>query len=107
MRIHAPTAPVSRTLIMATGRSLAIGSTILLSFLIGLHQVLREPTRTQYDHLIPLLRSAATDPDAYLGMGSLPNFPLLHHTVIGLEALEQMEMAGYWSDIIIGCVGGG
>jgi hypothetical protein len=81
----------------------------LLSFLIGLHQVVREPTRTQYDPLtvIPRLRSAATDPDAYLGMGSLPNFPLLHHTVIGLEALEQMEMAGYWSDIIIGCVGGG
>ena len=35
------------------------------------------------------------------------NFTLLHHTVIGLEALEQMEMAGYWPDIIIGCVGGG
>jgi tryptophan synthase beta chain len=27
--------------------------------------------------------------------------------VIGLEALEQMEMAGYWPDIIIGCVGAG
>ena len=54
-----------------------------------------------------MLELAATDPDAYLGMGSLLNFPLLHHTVIGLEALEQMEMAGYWPDIIIGCVGGG
>ena len=54
-----------------------------------------------------MLELAATDPDAHLGMGSLLNFPLLHHTVIGLEALEQMEMAGYWPDIIIGCVGGG
>jgi tryptophan synthase beta chain len=50
---------------------------------------------------------AATDPDAQLGMPTLLNYPLLHHTVIGLEALEQMEMAGYWPDIIIGCVGGG
>ncbi|MBR0934345.1 TrpB-like pyridoxal phosphate-dependent enzyme [Bradyrhizobium jicamae] len=50
---------------------------------------------------------AATDPDAQLGMGSLLNYPLLHNTVIGLEALEQMEMAGYWPDVIIGCVGGG
>ena len=54
-----------------------------------------------------MLELAATDPDAYLGMGSLLNFTLLHHTVIGLEALEQMEMAGYWPDIVIGCVGGG
>jgi tryptophan synthase beta chain len=50
---------------------------------------------------------AATDPDAYLGMSSVLNFTLLHHTVVGLEALEQMEMAGHWPDIIIGCVGGG
>jgi tryptophan synthase beta chain len=54
-----------------------------------------------------MLELAATDPDAQLGMSSLLNFALLHHTVIGLEALEQMEMAGYWPDIIIGCVGGG
>ena len=40
-------------------------------------------------------------------MSSVLNFTLLHHTVVGLEALEQMEMAGHWPDIIIGCVGGG
>jgi tryptophan synthase beta chain len=50
---------------------------------------------------------AATDPDALLGLPSLLNNPLLHQTVIGLEALEQMEMVGYWPDIIIGCAGGG
>jgi tryptophan synthase beta chain len=50
---------------------------------------------------------AATDADAQLGMGSLLNYALMHNSVIGLEALEQMEMAGYWPDIIIGCVGGG
>jgi tryptophan synthase beta chain len=54
-----------------------------------------------------MLELAATDPEAQLGMSSLLNFALLHHTVIGLEALEQMEMAGYWPDIIIGCVGAG
>jgi class 3 adenylate cyclase len=54
-----------------------------------------------------MLELAATDPDAYLGLPTALNNPLLHHTIIGLEALEQMEMAGYWPDIIIGCVGGG
>jgi tryptophan synthase beta chain len=41
------------------------------------------------------------------GIGSVLNHVLLHQTVIGLEALEQMEMAGEYPDIIIGCVGGG
>jgi tryptophan synthase beta chain len=54
-----------------------------------------------------MLELAARDPEAHLGMASLLNYPILHHTVIGLEAVEQMEMAGYWPDIIIGCVGGG
>jgi tryptophan synthase beta chain len=53
------------------------------------------------------LEVAATDPEAHMGMSSVLNFTLLHHTVVGLEVLEQMEMAGHWPDIIIGCVGGG
>ena len=35
------------------------------------------------------------------------NHVLLHQTVIGQEALRQMEMAGEYPDIVIGCVGGG
>jgi len=54
-----------------------------------------------------MIEAAAADPEAYMGMSSALNFTLLHHTVVGLEALEQMEMAGHWPDIIIGCVGGG
>ena len=53
------------------------------------------------------LEVAAADPEAHMGMSSVLNFTLLHHTVVGLEVLEQMEMAGHWPDIIIGCVGGG
>jgi len=40
-------------------------------------------------------------------LGSVVNFVLLHQTVIGLETLKQMEMAGDYPDIIIGCAGGG
>jgi tryptophan synthase beta chain len=54
-----------------------------------------------------VLEAAIQDPEAHLAIGSGLNHPLLHHTVIGLEALEQMEMAGYWPDIIIACAGGG
>ena len=32
---------------------------------------------------------------------------LLHQTVVGLEAKQQMEMAGEYPDVLIGCVGGG
>jgi tryptophan synthase beta chain len=40
-------------------------------------------------------------------LGSVVNFVLLHQTVIGLEAMAQMEMAGDYPDIVIGCAGGG
>ncbi|MFZ5915447.1 MAG: TrpB-like pyridoxal phosphate-dependent enzyme [Chloroflexota bacterium] len=40
-------------------------------------------------------------------LGSVVNFVLLHQTVIGLETLKQMEMAGDYPDIVIGCAGGG
>ena len=41
------------------------------------------------------------------GIGSVLNHVLLHQTVIGIESLEQMEMAGEYPDIVIGCAGGG
>ena len=41
------------------------------------------------------------------GIGSVFNHVLLHQTVIGLEALQQMEMADEYPDIVIGCAGGG
>jgi tryptophan synthase beta chain len=40
-------------------------------------------------------------------LGSVLNHVCLHQTVIGLEAVKQMEMAGEEPDVIIGCVGGG
>jgi tryptophan synthase beta chain len=40
-------------------------------------------------------------------LGSVLNHVLMHQTVVGLEVLQQMEMAGEYPDIIIGCVGGG
>jgi tryptophan synthase beta chain len=40
-------------------------------------------------------------------LGSVLNHVLLHQTVIGLEALAQLEMAGDYPDIVVGCTGGG
>lgn len=50
---------------------------------------------------------AAQDPTAHYALGSVLNHVLLHQTVIGLEAIEQMEMAGDQPDVIVGCTGGG
>jgi tryptophan synthase beta chain len=40
-------------------------------------------------------------------LGSVLGHVLMHQTVIGQEALMQMEMAGEYPDIVIGCAGGG
>lgn len=40
-------------------------------------------------------------------LGSVLNHVLTHQTVIGQEALKQMDMAGEYPDVVIGCVGGG
>ena len=40
-------------------------------------------------------------------LGSVLGHVLMHQTVIGLEALQQMEMAGEYPDFVIGCAGGG
>jgi len=50
---------------------------------------------------------AAQDPGAHYSLGSVLNHVLLHQTVIGLEAIEQMELAGDYPDVIVGCTGGG
>ena len=50
---------------------------------------------------------AATDPETKYSLGSVLNHVLMHQTVIGLEAMEQMEMAGDYPDVIVGCTGGG
>jgi tryptophan synthase beta chain len=40
-------------------------------------------------------------------LGSVLGYVLLHQSVIGIEALQQMEMAGEYPDMVIGCAGGG
>jgi tryptophan synthase beta chain len=45
--------------------------------------------------------------DTKYALGSVLNHVLLHQTIIGLEALKQMEMAGDYPDILIACHGGG
>jgi len=40
-------------------------------------------------------------------LGSVLNHVLMHQSVIGEEALKQMDLAGEYPDVVIGCVGGG
>lgn len=50
---------------------------------------------------------AAKDPDTRYTLGSVLNHVSLHQTVIGLESEKQMEIAGEYPDIVVGCFGGG
>ncbi len=50
---------------------------------------------------------AAQRDDTKYALGSVLNHVCLHQTIIGLEAMDQMEMAGDDPDVVIGCAGGG
>jgi tryptophan synthase beta chain len=50
---------------------------------------------------------AAKNEDTKYSLGSVLNHVLTHQTIIGLESKKQMEMAGDYPDVVIGCVGGG
>jgi tryptophan synthase beta chain len=45
--------------------------------------------------------------DTKYALGSVLNHVLLHQTIIGQEAMEQMQMADDWPDVVVGCCGGG
>jgi len=50
---------------------------------------------------------AAQRSDTNYSLGSVLNHVLLHQTVIGQEAMAQMEMTGDYPDVLVGCTGGG
>jgi tryptophan synthase beta chain len=54
------------------------------------------------------VEAAATSGGKYkYALGSVLNHVLMHQTVIGQEALKQLELAGEYPDVVIGCAGGG
>jgi tryptophan synthase beta chain len=53
------------------------------------------------------VEEAAGREDTNYSLGSVLNHVVLHQTVVGLETKEQMAKAGYYPDVVIGCVGGG
>jgi tryptophan synthase beta chain len=53
------------------------------------------------------IEDTVSHPGTRYSLGSVFDFVLLHQTVIGQEALLQLEMAGEEPDVIIGCAGGG
>ncbi|MBK8536407.1 MAG: TrpB-like pyridoxal phosphate-dependent enzyme [Candidatus Competibacteraceae bacterium] len=50
---------------------------------------------------------AAQRDDTKYALGSVLNHVLLHQTVVGLESMAQLEMAGDYPDVIVACTGGG
>lgn len=53
------------------------------------------------------IEHARTNEKCRFSIGSGENHVLLHQTVIGEEALRQMELAGDFPDVVIGCMGAG
>ena len=53
------------------------------------------------------IEDTVTHPHTKYALGSVLNHVCMHQTVIGQEALQQMELAGEYPDVVIGCVGGG
>ena len=53
------------------------------------------------------IEDTVTHPGTKYALGSVTNHVLLHQTVVGEEALLQMQEADAYPDVVIGCVGGG
>ncbi len=53
------------------------------------------------------LEDASQNKDTNYALGSVLNHVVLHQSIIGLEAKKQMEIAGEYPDVIVGCCGGG
>jgi tryptophan synthase beta chain len=53
------------------------------------------------------VEAAVMDENAKYALGSVLNHVMLHQTVNGLECQKQMEIAGDYPDVVIGCAGGG
>jgi tryptophan synthase beta chain len=53
------------------------------------------------------VEAAVRTPQTKYTLGSVLNHVMLHQSVIGLEAEKQMQLAGDFPDVVIGCVGGG
>ncbi|HEX9550483.1 MAG TPA: TrpB-like pyridoxal phosphate-dependent enzyme [Candidatus Limnocylindrales bacterium] len=53
------------------------------------------------------IEDTVSHPGTKYSLGSVFDFVLLHQTVIGQEAMEQMALAGEEPDVVIGCAGGG
>jgi tryptophan synthase beta chain len=53
------------------------------------------------------VEEAASRPDTNYSLGSVLNHVVLHQTVIGLEAKQQLAKAGDYPDAVFGCCGGG
>jgi tryptophan synthase beta chain len=76
---------------------------------------LTEAGRSQAEHSTGSLGMAISEAvevatsreDTNYSLGSVLNHVCLHQTVIGQESLAQMEMAGEYPDVVVGCVGGG
>ncbi len=51
--------------------------------------------------------AATSNGNKKYSLGSVLNHVLLHQSIIGEESLKQMDMAGEYPDVVIGCVGGG
>lgn len=50
---------------------------------------------------------AAQNDDTKYALGSVLNHVLTHQTVVGQEAMKQLEIAGDYPDVLVGCTGGG
>lgn len=53
------------------------------------------------------LEDAAARDDTKYALGSVLNHVVLHQSIIGLETKKQLEIAGEYPDVVIGCCGGG
>ena len=98
--------PYRRILMETYGASVVPSPALTRSTVRSSYRKRRSHRVTGRRHL-EAIEDTVTHPGTKYSLGSVFDFVLLHQTVIGQEAIEQMAMAGEEPDVLIACVGGG
>jgi len=108
VRVSFDQKPHRRSMIQSFGAKVAASPSTLTNA--GRAVLERDPTSTGSLGMAisEAVEAAATSGGKYkYALGSVLNHVLMHQTIIGQESAQQMQLAGDYPDVVVGCTGGG
>jgi tryptophan synthase beta chain len=107
VRVSYEQKPYRRTLIETWGATVVASPSVETEAGRRIRAAMPETTGSLGIAISEAIEDAATREDTKYALGSVFNHVLMHQTIIGEEALQQLELADAFPDIVVGCTGGG